>query len=358
MVRETIKTLKPYQPGKGVEEAAREYGLDPGKIIKLASNENPLGPSPKAMRTIIKKAGNAHIYPDNYDSLREKIAERAGTKKGNVVLGSGSDELIQIICETFLEPGRKVLTFSPTFPEYELISAKMGAGTIKESLGPDFSFNCERFVERAPDAELIFLCTPNNPTGTEISAGDIEKVLQSTEKPVIADEAYWEFSGKTAVGLLKEYPNLIILRTFSKAYGLASLRIGYALANEDWIGYMQKTRLPFNVSGLSRDAAEAALEDGKFLEKTIKTVNDGKITLKEKLEKAGFRVYPSGGNFLWVETARAGISSEKLYAELMKRGIIIRNFGRIDGFPGEYVRITISTGAQNRTLMKKIGEIL
>jgi len=358
MVREIIKKLKQYQPGKGIEEVARECGLDPKKIIKLASNENPLGPSPKAMRTIIKNAGGAHIYPDNYESLQEKIAEVTGTKKGNVVLGSGSDELIQIICETFLEPGKKVLAFSPTFSEYELISTKMGAETIKENLEQNFSFNCKRFLERVPEAELVFLCTPNNPTGTEISTGDIEQVLQSTEKPVIVDEAYYEFSGKTAVGLLKKYPNLIVLRTFSKAYGLASLRIGYALANEELAGYMQKARLPFNVSGIARDAAEAALGDSKFLERTLRTVKEGKKTLKEKLEKAGFKVYPSGGNFLWMETTCAGIPSEKLYTELMKRGIIIRNFGKIDGFPGEYARITVGTGPQNSALMKKIGELI
>lgn len=357
-MREIIKNLKPYQPGRGVEEVAEECGLDPKKIIKLASNENPLGPSPKALTAMKKSAGSAHIYPDNYERLREKIAKNVGAKKENIVLGSGSDELIEIIAEIFLEPGKSVLASNPTFSEYELISTKFGAVVLKENLNPDFTFNCEKFLERVPDAEIIFLCTPNNPTGTEIPAEEIEKILKSTEKPVIVDEAYYEFSGKTSAGLLNKHPNLIVLRTFSKAYGLASLRIGYAIAAEEWALVMQKARLPFNVSGMARDAAEAALEDTKFLKKVLETVERGKETLKKGLGQMGFSVYPSGGNFLWVETTSAGTGSEQLYLGLIKNGIIIRNFGRIDGFTGEYVRITAGTETQNKTLLKKIRELL
>ncbi len=356
-MRDAIKKLNQYQPGRGVEDAARECGLDLKKIIKLASNENPLGPSPKALTAMRKSAGSAHIYPDNYERLREKIAKKVGAKKENIVLGSGSDELIEIIAEVFLEPGKSVLASNPTFSEYELISTKFGAKVIKEDLEQDFTFKCEKFLKRVPEAELVFLCTPNNPTGTEIPIDEIEKILKSTEKPVIVDEAYYEFSGKTSAGLLNKHPNLIVLRTFSKAYGLASLRVGYAIAAEELASLMQKARLPFNVSGMARDAAEAAIEDMKFLKKVLEIVEQGKKTLKKGLEQTGFKVYPSGGNFLWVETTSAGTGSEQLYLGLIKKGIIIRNFGKISGFPGEYVRITAGTQRQNNALLKKIKEL-
>ncbi len=265
--RNTVNYLKPYIPGKPISEVKRELGLD--KVIKLASNENPLGCSPKATEAVTKWAENMAIYPDgNCTDLRNALAKKLKLKPTQFLFGAGTDQILEIIAATFINPGDKTITGHPSFSRYETVTQIMDGELIQVSLTHDYRFDLNSILNNIDEkTRIVWICNPNNPTGTIITAQELNSFLEKISKEilVVLDEAYYEYAKggdyPESLELLDSYDNIIILRTFSKIYGLAGLRVGYAISNENIIEYLNRVRGPFNVNGAAQVAAIAALED-------------------------------------------------------------------------------------------------
>ncbi len=359
-VAEYIKNLKPYEGGKPIEELRRELGIE-GKIIKLASNENPLGPSKKAVEAIKNIAGSVNLYPDG-DSfyLKEKLAKRLGVSRDNVIFGNGSDELLELIYRTFAtDPKDEILYCYPTFVEYKNIGMSFGKKLVELPL-KDFSYDIDALIEHINEnTRIIFLNTPNNPTGTIIRRKDIERVIDSVNKDtlVVIDEAYYEYAiaeddYEELLDLYKK-GNVIILRTFSKAYGLAGLRIGYGIANEEIINYLNRVRPPFNVNIVAQNAALAALDDEEYIRKSVDTNKKGKAYLYREFERLGLKYVKTYANFILFDV---GKDANVVYEELLKRGVIIRSMA-----PYGYktmLRVTIGAEEENSIFIAGLEEVL
>lgn len=359
-VAEYIKNLKPYEGGKPIEELRRELGIE-GKIIKLASNENPLGPSKKAVEAIKNIAGSVNLYPDG-DSfyLKEKLAKRLGVSRDNVIFGNGSDELLELIYRTFAtDPKDEILYCYPTFVEYKIIGMSFGKKLVELPL-KDFSYDIDALIEHINEnTRIIFLNTPNNPTGTIIRRKDIERVIDSVNKDtlVVIDEAYYEYAiaeddYEELLDLYKK-GNVIILRTFSKAYGLAGLRIGYGIANEEIINYLNRVRPPFNVNIVAQNAALAALDDEEYIRKSVDTNKKGKAYLYREFERLGLKYVKTYANFILFDV---GKDANVVYEELLKRGVIIRSMA-----PYGYktmLRVTIGAEEENSIFIAGLEEVL
>ena len=359
-VAEYIKNLKPYEGGKPIEELRRELGIE-GKIIKLASNENPLGPSKKAVEAIKNIAVSVNLYPDG-DSfyLKEKLAEKLGVSRDNVIFGNGSDELLELIYRTFAtDPKDEILYCYPTFVEYKIIGMSFGKRLVELPL-EDFSYDIDALIDHINEnTRIIFLNTPNNPTGTIIKRKDIEKVIDSVSKDtlVVIDEAYYEYAiaeddYEELLDLHKKV-NVIILRTFSKAYGLAGLRIGYGIANEEIINYLNRVRPPFNVNIVAQNAALAALDDEEHIRKSVETNKKGKAYLYREFERLGLKYVKTYANFILFDV---GKDANVIYEELLKRGVIIRSMA-----PYGYktmLRVTVGTEEENSIFIAGLEEVL
>ncbi|MFQ6051374.1 MAG: histidinol-phosphate transaminase [Candidatus Hydrothermarchaeota archaeon] len=361
-----IKDLKTYIPGKSVEELAREYKIPKDRIIKLGSNENPIGPSPLAVKSIIKNAGEISSYGDPTQlELRKKIKEYVNRNvnkeifdETNIILGNGSDELIDFFVRIFLEKGEKVLIPIPTYPQYEItVRANKGKVTYSEMI--DFKFDVNNFLSHyTSDIKLIFLCSPNNPTSGIIERKDIIKILDEVECPVFLDEAYYEYCEKTSIDLTKRYDNFFVSRTFSKIMGLAGLRLGYGISNEEMISYMTRIRPPFNVNVLVQKAAIATLEDIDYIRKSKEMVDEGREYLTKELTKLGFYVYPSHANFILVNVEKYGRSNE-ITERLFREGIIVRDCKEYsEGLDDRFIRITIGKKEDNEALVAALRNII
>ncbi len=342
-LKETVKPwvfgLDEYVPGKTIEGC-----------IKLASNENNYGPSMKVVKAIRDSAGKVYVYPYRYPELKEKIARYCKVKPENVILGNGSDELMDFVLKTFR--GRTASVY-PSYAEYELVPRIYDIEPVSVPLDKNFKFNVKNFIKKIKNTNILFLGNPNNPTGTVISKGDIEKILK-TEKIVVVDEAYVEFYGKSVVELTKKYNNLIVLRTFAKAFGLAGLRVGYMIADAKVIGLMERIRPPFNVNSIAIEAAVAALDDVAYMKKCVEKIRkDRKILYKELGKK--FKAYPSEANFLLVDVSP--MSADGFYRKLLDKKIIVRKFGKFSGFRGNFVRISVGTEKENGKLIQAVREI-
>lgn len=353
--REEIKDLTAYKPGKPIEDVKREYGLD--EVIKLASNENPLGCSQKAIDAIMAAANNLAIYPDgNITLLREALAKKTGLKPSQILPSSGSDEMVDQLSKTFINKGDEVIMADLTFPRYIATAKMMGGIPVIVPL-KDLTYNLDGMLEAITDkTKLIWLCNPNNPTGTMFTKDKLMSFLQKVPKDIIVvyDEAYNEYVTRddfprNSVELLKDYPNIIILRTFSKIYGLAALRVGYTMASEEIIHNINKIRGPFNVNTLAQVAAIAALEDEDFIKKSYEVNKEGKAYLYENFDEMGLKYAPSETNHIFVNINK---SSNDVFVELQKRGMIIRPF------PGTWIRVTIGTMEQNQKLVQLMKEVL
>jgi len=338
LVKPWIEGLKPYVPGETHEGC-----------IKLSSNENNYGPSPRVVETLKASAQYVFRYPCRDGELREKIAGYAGVEPENVVCGNGSDELIELILKVFSGPAAGV---SPSFSEYKIISKTLGVEYAETPLREDFTFDTKAFIEKSKDANLLFLDNPDNPTGGVIFRTDLLKVLNEGRITVV-DEAYYEYYGESIADLLGDYPNLIILRTFSKAFGLGGLRIGYALASSEIISYLDKVRPPFNVNSLAQEAALAALDDVAYMQECVgKTVSDRRM-LAEKLATR-YRVFPSETNFLLLDTSPT--TADEFFNQMLDKKIVVRKFGQLPGFNGEFTRITVGTKEENRKLVEALQQ--
>jgi histidinol-phosphate aminotransferase len=352
-----LRDLAVYEPGKPIEETARELGIDPAEIVKLASNENPLGPSPKAVRAMRAAMSSAHLYPDGSGFyLCQGIATKLGLKPDNVILGNGSNEVIEFLGHAFLNPGDDVITCQYAFIVYKLLATAFGVRTI-ETPSPDYQQNLGAALEAiTPKTRLIFIPNPNNPTGTLVSQRAIDHFMSRVPASitVVFDEAYFEFldDPPDTLRFVHDGRNVVVLRTFSKIHGLAGLRIGYAVASPEMIQVLHKTRQPFNVNSIAHAGALAALNDDAHLRKTKRVVNEGRAYLQEKFTELRIPFVPAVANFLMVNVG----DGHAVFEKLLKRKIIVRPLTGY-GLP-DWVRISVGTMEENEKLINALSEVL
>ena len=352
-----LRDLAVYEPGKPIEETASKLGVHPDSIIKLASNENPLGASPKAIDAMRAALENAPLYPDGGSFyLREALATRLGFAPENIILGNGSNEVIEFLGHAFLHRGDDVITSEYAFIAYKLIATLFGAHTI-EAPSPDCQQDLDAMLDAiTPKTRLIFIPNPNNPTGTLISQSKIDKFMSRLPENIIVvfDEAYFEFldNPPDTLQYVREGRNIVVLRTFSKIHGLAGLRIGYGIAQTDLINVLQKTRQPFNVNALAYAGALAALADDAHQRETKRVVDAGRAYLEEQFAEMKFKFVPGAANFVMVNVGNGAAT----FKELLARKIIVR---RLKGYKlPEWIRISVGTMEQNRKCIAALKEIL
>ncbi|MEI7958214.1 MAG: histidinol-phosphate transaminase [Verrucomicrobiota bacterium] len=353
-----LRNLVAYEPGKPIEDVARELGLEPSQISKLASNENPLGPSPKALEAMHAALEKAHIYPDGGGYyLREAIAEKFGVQRANVILGNGSNELIEFVGHAFLKPGDEIVTSKHAFVMYKVAAQLFGAKTI-EVEDPGFAHDLDAMAAAiTPRTKAVFVANPNNPTGTLASQAQIDRFVDRVPANVVIvfDEAYQEFLEEPADTLkfVREgRPNVLVLRTFSKIQGLASLRIGYGMGNAEIIEVLQKTREPFNTSGIAQAGALAALNDEEHQRATRELSREGREYLERSFASAGLEYIPSVANFVLVKVGKG----KEVFKALMCKGVIIRDMDAY-GLP-EWIRVTVGTMEENARFIRELKQQL
>jgi len=353
-----ILEIKPYVPGKPIEEVKRELGLK--KIIKLASNENPLGPSSKAIQAIKEYANKVNLYPDGGGwRLRKVLSEKLELERENIILGNGSDEIVSLITRVFLREGEEVIVGDPSFLMYSIDAQLSGGRVISVSL-KDFKLDLKRMKEVITSrTKLIFIDNPNNPTGTIVKEDEVKDFLDKLPPHilVIFDEAYYEYVDDPGypqtLDFIKEGRNVIVLRTFSKIYGLAGLRVGYGIAKKEIVAVLNRVRSPFNVNSLAQVAALASLEDEDQVKRSRKLIEKEKEFLYFHLRELGLSFIPTQANFILIKIGkRAG----KVEQALLKRGIIVRG---MEGYNlSEYIRVTIGTRKQNEEFLESLQKIL
>jgi histidinol-phosphate aminotransferase len=357
-VGENVSRLVPYQPGKPVEEVQRELGLT--EVIKLASNENPLGPSLRAVQALRDAAEKVYLYPDGacYE-LRQSVASHLQIPQDHLIFGNGSDELIHYLGVTYLQPGDEVIQADPSFVRYEAAAILNGADCIKVPL-KNWTHDLEAMADRITErTRLIFIANPNNPTGTIVTRREVEALLDRLPERVllVLDEAYYEYVEShdypRGVDYVRQGRNIILLRTFSKAYGLAGLRLGYGIARPQIIGHLNQVREPFNVNLIAQAAGAAAIADLEHVERSRQVNAVGKQTLYRAFESLGLEFTPTEGNFIWVDVGR---NSREVFNALLRRGIIVRT-GDIFGAP-THLRVTIGTPTQNEAFLNALEEVL
>lgn len=354
-IPEHIKNLIPYEPGKPLEELERELGIK--NSIKLASNENPIGPSPEALRAIEKILPNIHRYPDGSGFyLKKTIAEYFNLRPQNIILGNGSNEIIELSVRTFLNPGDETVMADQSFIVYQIVTQSANCKGIIVPLR-DFTHDLDRMADAVTEkTRMVFISNPNNPTGTAVGRKDVERFMGRLRDDIVVifDEAYYEYvESKDFPDTLKyvgEGKNVIVLRTFSKIYGMAGLRIGYGFARDELVGYMNRVRQPFNVNSLAQIGAAAALKDKSHLERSREVNKKGKEYLYGEFKKLGLNYVPSEANFILVKTG----NGRNIYNRLLKNGVIIRP---LDGykFP-DYIRVTIGLPEENKRFIEALKE--
>ncbi|MDO9565241.1 MAG: histidinol-phosphate transaminase [Candidatus Desulfaltia sp.] len=357
LVPDYILSIQPYSPGKPLKELEREYGISDS--IKLASNENPLGPSPKALDAIKGAMGNLNRYPDarGYD-LTKKISESLGIRQGNIVLGNGSDEIIGMLTRALMQAGDEVIMPWPSFLMYDIMVRSVGAIPVYVPLNA-LSIDLSSIKSRiTPKTRMVFLCNPNNPTGTVFSKTDFETFLESIpEIVVVVDEAYIEFVRDKKCARSIDYLNtdvaIVTLRTFSKVYGLAGLRIGYGIMPKEIADLINRIRLPFNANSLAQVAAIAALEDKGFLKKTLDLVQEGLDFLYDSLERLGIKYFPSQANFFLIDVEK---DADEIFEKMLRQGVIVRSMTSY-GYPN-YIRINVGLYNENVRFINALEKVL
>ncbi|HWA10643.1 MAG TPA: histidinol-phosphate transaminase [Opitutaceae bacterium] len=357
LVRPSVLAQPVYEPGKPIEDVARELGLDPAGIIKLASNENPAGPSPRALAAARRALEQGQLYPDGgCFALRQKLAESFGLGADQFIVGNGSNEIIELLGHAFLGAGDEVVMGNPAFIVYKLVTLLFGAKAVEVPLVQHRHDLAAMARAITPRTRLVFVACPNNPTGTANSAAELVAFARQLPEHVIGvfDEAYAEYQEAPADlrPLVREGRNVIGLRTFSKIYGLASLRVGYGYAAPALASALNRVRQPFNVNAIGQAAALAALDDREF---TAQCVRDNRAVLAQL--EAGLRalkleVVPSEANFILVKVG----AGARLFDALQRRGIIVRPMASY-GMP-EWLRITVGTRAQNERLLQELKALL
>jgi histidinol-phosphate aminotransferase len=349
--------LVAYEPGKPIDETARELGLDPSQIVKLASNENPLGPSPMAKTAMLQALEDAHIYPDGGGyRLRSAIAESFDMELSNVVLGNGSNEIIELLCHTFLNRETELIAAKHAFVVYKLMATLFGAKYV-EVPDPGFIHDLDAMADAiTADTRLVFVANPNNPTGTMVGQAAIDRFMARVPEHVIVvfDEAYFEFpdSPPDTLKYIREGRNVCVLRTFSKIHGLAALRVGYGLASKNIAALLQKARQPFNVNSIAQAGALAALADTEHIAKTREVNRIGMAFYEKEFTARGLEFVPSHANFLLVKTG----AGDQVFRDMLKQGVIVRAMSSYK-LP-EWVRISVGTESQNHRCLEVLDSVL
>lgn len=344
-----------YEAGRPIEVVAREFGLDPGGVIKLASNENPLGPSPLGLAAARKALEQSHLYPDGGCTfLREKLAAKWKLRPSNFVIGNGSNEVMILLAQAFLRPGEEVVFGSQAFVVYKLATMLFGATPVEVPM-PGFRHDLAAMRAAVTSrTRILFLASPNNPTGGTDRPEDILTLARSLPDDVIfcLDEAYAEYLDGTADlrPMMAEGRKVVVTRTFSKAYGLAGLRVGYLMGSEEVCGLVNRVRQPFNVNLPALAAAEAALDDAQFLSRSLRANAEGIAQLSEGLNRLGFEFIPGQANFLAARIPRA----EDAFTALQRAGVIVRPL-RGYGMAG-WLRLTVGTAPQNDRLLAELAK--
>jgi histidinol-phosphate aminotransferase len=332
---------------------AREYDVRAPEAVNLASNESPYGPSPKAVRALRKEIEFVRAYPDpKAMRLKRVIGRYVGVRAGGVVIGNGSDELMDLTCKAFLDPGDRVFVPIPSFSMYELACRTNGGVPIFYKL-PNFEWRADELARAARGTKIAFVGRPNNPTGNMPSNGALS-ALASTAKLVVIDEAYVEFAQASVVKDVKRMKNVLVLRTFSKAFGLAGLRIGYAVGNPELIRVLERIRAPFNVNRIAQTAALAVLEDLRYMKRTVKKIKIERERLRRDLSGLELRVFPSEANFLMVDVGTWGLSAPEFCDHLAKEKIFVRDLSGFRGAGSSFVRITVGKPRENEKLLNAI----
>jgi histidinol-phosphate aminotransferase len=353
-----IAAIKPYEPGKPLEELEREYGISDS--VKLASNENPLGPSPLAVRAMEKAMGKLHRYPDGsaYE-LNEKLARHLNVPRDTILLGNGSDEIIGMLTRALLQPGDEAILPRPSFLMYDITIRSSAATPVYVPLN-NLAIDLEKMADAiTPKTRLIFVNNPNNPTGTMITRSEFEAFLSKVPAGVVVvmDEAYIEFARdeRCASGLdyLDASVPVVTLRTFSKAYGLAGLRVGYGVMPAALQELLNRIRQPFNVSSLAQIAAIHALDDTAFLDKTLRVIHEGLDYLYGELDKMGLRYFQTQANFFLIDVKR---NAAEVFEKMLRQGVIVRSMVSY-GFP-EYIRINSGLPEENARFVHALKIVL
>lgn len=358
LIRKSVLGIKPYIPGKPIEETKRQLGLK--EVIKLASNENALGPSPKAVSAVKKALSGVNRYPDAQGFyLKRRLAKFFGFSPENFVLGNGSDELIDVVIKTFMEPDENIVTSEGTFLEYEII-AQVNGRKVKKAPLRYFKYDLGAMLKLVDKkTKLVFISNPNNPTGTYVTKYEAAEFLNALPESVVVvfDEAYNAFIDVAdypdTLSYLKRKKNIIILRTFSKDYGLAGLRLGYAIAAPESTAYLERVRQPFNVNLLAQVGGLAALEDKDFLKKTRRMTLEGKDFIYQELSRMGLGYVLSVANFILVDVGR---DSREIFNACLKFGVIVRDMGQY-GLPN-FIRVTIGTPKENQRFLRVLRKVI
>jgi histidinol-phosphate aminotransferase len=332
-----------------------DFAWEHPDVVRMMSNENLLPPSQKVLDAVCEAAKQGNLYPGSGPMLRKKIAEKAGLEADNVVLGDGSTDVINFIIHTFVAPGEEVLISVPTFPMYETRTRISGGKPVLVPMTPDFYWDIDAMLAAVtPKTKLIFICSPNNPTGNQIDEKDLIRILE-LGIPTFFDEAYYELENevKTRAYLIKKYPNMMVNRTFSKAFGLAGFRIGYVLCDAKVANYFNRVKLSWNVSLVGIAAALAGLEDEEDQKKKRQNVIDGRNYICEEIKKIpGLKPFESEGNFVLIDASALGKTSAEIVDAMIAKGVYIRPMTGHNMKPG-FIRITIGTPEQNQDFIKK-----
>ncbi len=351
LAKKLVERQPVYEPGRPIDDVARDLGLDLKSIIKLASNESPFGPSPRAREAASHALGQGHLYPDgNATYLKEKIAETRALRPEQIVVGNGSNEVIELLGHAFLRPGDEVVMGTPAFIVYKLVTLLFEAVPVEVPL-VDYRHDLDAMAARVTDkTRMVFLPSPNNPTGTANTADEILAFARGLPPHVIFvfDEAYAEYldSPPDLRPLIEEGRNVVCLRTFSKIYGLAALRIGYGYGSAEWASLLNRVRQPFNTNAVAQAAATAALDDVEFVRSCRRRNREGREQLARGLAAAGFESVPSEGNFLLVKVGQG----RAFFENMQREGVIVRP---LDGYGlPEFVRVSIGTAAENERFLR------
>jgi len=357
LTRKGISDLKPYVPGKPIEDVKRELGLE--EVIKLASNETSVGPSPLAVEAVIKEVKNIHLYPEATSRLlREKLADKLKIDKEMIIFGNGADDILDLIGMAFINEGDEVITSETTFPAYRTAVKIMGGKFISVKL-KDFRFDLEGIIEKINEkTKMIFLCNPNNPTGTILTKDEINNFMKQIPQDIIVvfDEAYCDYVENkdytNGLSFVSEGKNVIVVRTFSKIAGIAGVRVGYAIARQELISYLRRVVNPFTTNRLAQVAALASLDDEEHRKKVLSSNHEGKKYLYQGLNKLELLYVPTETNFIFIDVKK---DSEAIFEKLLKKGVIIRP-GKPYGCPN-FIRVTIGTAYENQKFIQAIREI-
>ncbi|MCM3268824.1 histidinol-phosphate transaminase [Paenibacillus elgii] len=357
--RKTIQHIHPYTPGKPIWELQNELGLT--RVIKLASNENPLGPSPKALEAIHCSLADIHRYPDaSTSNLRQAMASKLDMKSEQFIVTNGGDELITLACETFLEPGDEMIVLTPSFSEYEFGAHLMGATIVPVPLGEQFAFDMDAIIEAVTErTKILCICSPNNPTGTYLSKSVLHHLLDVLPKHILVlfDAAYSQYATAEdytdGLEFVRAGYPVLVLQTFSKIFGLAGLRVGYGAAPEVIIRQLLKVKEPFNVNALAQAAATAALHDDEHLRLSLQANTQGREQLYRAFEKLRLPFIESMSNFVLVEL---GSNAKAIYEQLLHKGIIVRYSGTWN-LPS-HARVSVGSESENAALIQELTEIL